>query len=163
MSQLGEIVINAVNATERWGTNHKSSLNSSLCLVLVFTHWQAEAASWWPQFLWTQPGLSFIVPSQIAEESHNTYMLNMVNTQTVEESLLHSVSSLVYQHNCYAVLLQHLLFELPLSNISFICIFTHTETFNLSYTGCWLHLAEWRFSFDLHTAFGCPIFFLFFF
>jgi len=27
----------------------------------------------------------------------------MANTQTVEESLLHSVSRLVYHYNCYAV------------------------------------------------------------
>ena len=78
----------------------------------------------------------FVIHSPLTNSrGESQYMLNMVNTQTVEESLLHSVSSLVYQHNCYAVLLQYLLFELPLSNVSFICIFTHTETFNLSYTG----------------------------
>ena len=79
----------------------------------------------------------FVIHSPFTNNrGESQYMLNMVNTQTVEESLLRSVSSLVYQHNCYAALVQYLLFELPLSNVSFNCLFIHTETFNLSYTGC---------------------------
>ena len=68
--------LNAVNSLacmEKYHTTEPFSLPKLLLsLGLVFTHWQAKTASCWLVFFVnTQPGLSCIVPSQIAEESHH--------------------------------------------------------------------------------------------